>query len=92
MSDPRKVITLPIKCSTVKWAWKKSVVIMALLIWIAFGWMFNTWINIQPTSTRSIDGFISIVVFLIVAMSYTWFCAVPQLPKFQCIKDEEPKC
>lgn len=85
-----RIITLPIKCSTVKWLWGQSVVAMSLLlIWIAWGWMFKTWLDIRPTTGRSIDGFVGVVVFLIVALGYTWLCVIPKLPKFQCIKDGE---
>jgi len=80
-------IVLPIKCSTAKRLLKNSVVAISLLIWIAWGWLFKTWLDIQPTSGRSIDGFVGIVVFLIAALGYTWFCAIPKLPKFECIKD-----
>jgi len=84
-----RIITLPIECNTVRRLKKFSVVAMSLLIWIAWGWMFKTWLDIHPTTGRSIDGFVGVVVFLIVAFGYTWLCVIPKLPKFQCIKDGE---
>lgn len=89
---PPRTIVLPVKCSTAKKIANASVVIVSGLIWIAWGCMFKIWLDISPTSAKSIDGFFSIIMFLFIALAYTVFCAIPKLPKFTCIKDdtEEP--